>query len=746
MPSHPPSPARTRKSGPLIPDAAGPCRDFGVARRAFAENVHPRLLFGPENVSYLRRQARSGLPGRILKEILRRCQRCTDPRSPQFVDPSGGRKKLLDGVSVEDAGEALHCLGFAYVLTGDRAYAEQAAARMLAMTRPEMEGPSWPITATLEGHLPVCFDLVHDALSEPERRTIQRFLRRWVVEAYEAETLAHPMRYVWGLGVNPFLHVFEKYVLSLAATFEFPGDWSSLERVADLARRSLHLGWDEGGAIYEGPSYGWMDSQWISMVAEILARAGIADFWSEEPRFGQMCRHWVYLVLPGRRGQNTIGDAWRFAGGRPHLALLHHAWRLNDPAIGWAWERMGGRGRIPGLGVVPALWTTQLGRVLLWESQRAVSAPPDRAGYAPARCSGGAGQVVLRSGWGDEDVYLGILAAGRTPGSGIHQHVDAGHFTLLALNESFSIDSGYGDIAGRYHSVILPEGKEPPMAPQGFDNMFFGGRVARFASDAAADFVRLDVGEAWHCRWAFRDALLVKSPRVPPYVILVDDINLRAELADYLWLMNSEPGNRIELDEARARATVHGRRHRLEVVWSFPAAEDYPTPHQLTLACDEMDSFPLQHRKVDVNYFLGKNGADRPEGGGRWGAGLRPRLQATLHGYNGQLLSVLLPRRRGQAQIAARRVTAHAHFGIVLEFGRVTDTILVSPIDHGLNLEGITGEASVAVVRRDRRGRVVWWAAAEAYALAAGGKTLLPRRGTPATLALPDEQVEAGLR
>ena len=73
-------------------------------------------------------------------------------------------------------------------------------------------------------------------------------------------------------------------------------------------------------------------------------------------------------------------------------------------------------------------------------------------------------------------------------------------------------------------------------------------------------------------------------------------------------------------------------------------------------------------------------------------------------------------------------------FGLVLKLGSVTDTIIASPRRH-IEISGVTGEASLAVIRRDGKGNVLWWTAADAFALAVDGRTVASRTGTATTLA-----------
>ncbi|MDP6354438.1 MAG: hypothetical protein QF473_05040, partial [Planctomycetota bacterium] len=61
----------------------------------FLNDVHPRILFGPDDVPLLRERAKRGIPAMALAEILRRAERYTDPSSEDYVDLSTGLGKAL---------------------------------------------------------------------------------------------------------------------------------------------------------------------------------------------------------------------------------------------------------------------------------------------------------------------------------------------------------------------------------------------------------------------------------------------------------------------------------------------------------------------------------------------------------------------------------------------------------------------------------------------------------------------------
>jgi len=680
--------------------------------RLFRDDVHPRLFFGPEDLPALRAKTQKGIGARILAEMVRRCERYTDPKSPDFVDPTADRETLMDGFgggAWNCTSIAVHCLTFSYALTGEERWANACLALMHTLVKPGASDPN-VCHSTLGNQLTLGFDVLHEVMSEAERGKFTGFLRNDVVAHYEEQRLDSPADHLWDLGGNTVLRTLEKYVLALAAAYRPQEVPDKLKRIDTLFRAGIHMSRDKGGAIYEGPSYGWRDTEWMSYIAEVMLRIGHADYWSEEPKFANMFRlWWPNLILPGKQGQNNYSDSARCRAERPPIAMLLAARRLNDPVLWWAWDQLGGRGSMTDLGESPERFQIHLGQMALWEDDDADLARPDEAGRPTSLNSGAYGLMTMRSGWADDDLYFSLLSSHRTPGCFIHQHVDAGHFNLWAQGEAFSVDSGYGDIMGRYHSVMMPGGREPTHACEGFGHMFFGGRPLMFGAGQGADYGCANVGEQWECHDAHRHAMLIKAPGAYPYVVLLDSFNQGPEFMLYRWMLNSEPGNRIEVDNEGERAVVHGRASRLELAWAYPGPEEYPLPHELKLATDRIDSHRWAHPSS--------------------GLGMRPRLKAKLYGHNGQLLTAMVPRRADEPALEIERLVKPNQLGFVISLGDLTDTVVASPHSRIINMGGLYGEARIAVARRDSGGKLIWWAAADGNLLEVDGETVLPRRG-----------------
>ena len=703
----------------------------------FRDDVHPRLFLSSSDLPLLREHASRGFGKLVADEILRRAQACIDPDSPRFVDPTHTGDQLLEGMGggrFNKTADALHCLTFAYLLTDDGAHRDRAEAILRALV--ERPSANRNICLRLLGNqVTLAYDLLHDTLPPALRDALKAYISD-AADIYHKAVLDTPTSHGWNVGINTFHRDFEKLVIARAATMQGTALHDELTQASRRVRQSIHMGLDEGGAILEGPGYGRRDAEWLSFMAEVLVRAGVCTLWEDEPKFAEMVRNWAYLVLPGRRGQLDYCDAPRVHSNRPHVGALLHAKRLDDALCRWIWDTLSGEGATVGTAQSPDAFQCHLGLILLWHDEDAPRATPEEAGLAPSRKSGAVGLHTMRTGWDDDDVALTLLSSEHDPACYIHQHVDAGHFDLFALNELFSIDSGYGDILGRYHSVMMPGGVEPSRAPDGFNQMWYGGHNDAFAAGRHVDYARVSTGEQWEVPYAYRHAMLVKAPGAPAYVLLLDNVNAGPTFGLYRWQMNSEPGNRIDVSPADERAVVHGQAHRLEVAWSYPGADEYPQAHRLELSTDKIGSMRKAEWIEEGGHRTGSSDRTTHPDGGYVGLGPRPRLLADLHGYNGHLLTALIPRRSGDAAVPVERVLAHDQLGIRIDWGDVVDTVLVSPITRHLDADGLAGEATIAVVRRSAQdGRAVWWAVADGYALVADGADLLAQSGTASVLA-----------
>lgn len=728
---------------------------------------HPRMFCTREDFAGIRSRATTGFIARIAAEIRKRAE----DHLQQF-------RELPDDVSrtslIKGAGEpalnlkaALHDLAFAWVLDEDARCVDAVTMLLNRVADPAAkpmggrnqfgfpyDSPEPVSNACISGFLPLAWDLMYDALPAGTRDQTEAYLRAWIVEPYRDTFLAHRRKYAIGLGVNPFWHDCVTYAWALAAVFDASRDEdvNAMKQLADITRKALHMGVDEAGFIGEGHNYGHLDMyRWIT-IAELIDRAGVENLFKSEPMLLRCAQQWVYLNLPGRSMSINPGDTPRTYGTSPCVPVLLAAHRTGDPAMHWVWRELGGRGELvkdqqgnasETVGQAPKDWSSNLGLALLWDRDDVEAAPPDVAGWPRVREPGVFGVCTFRDGWKHDDLVFNLHAAGRSPATYIHQQLDAGHFNLYALGEGFSIDTGYGDKQGRHHSVMMPMGQEPPDTPVGgFGQVWTGGHVEQFAVSGHADFACVNIAHAWQCHANLRRGLVVRLPGGSPYVVLLDEVNYKADWLYYDWIMQTEPGNTIETENTKlagddgggatnkaetgaaveahqhaaiSRATVTGHRfgHRLELASAVAGRGDYPSPHRIEWRQDVIDSTPF-------------HGPDRTL---TLGIGPRPRLVGRLWGYNGNLLTAMIPRRKDQAPASIHSLAAPCQYGLEIDHGDVIDTVLTNWADRHLDLAGMQGEAAIAVVRRNRAGRVTAWAGAEMYDLAADGAKLHHAKG-----------------
>jgi hypothetical protein len=161
---------------------------------------------------------------------------------------------------------------------------------------------------------------------------------------------------------------------------------------------------------------------------------------------------------------------------------------------------------------------------------------------------------------------------------------------------------------------------------------------------------------------------------------------------------------------------------------------EYPEPHRLELETDVIDSIcwlPMDH--ADVTNARASR-PDDPKARGATGLGYRPRLIGNLWGYNGQLLTALLPRPAESTDVKIESLQPIDQLGFIIHHGDVTDTVIASPHQRNIDAAGIQGEARMVAVRRNSGEEIAWWCVVEGFALQVEGKTLLKRRGEAETL------------
>lgn len=213
-------------------------------------------------------------------------------------------------------------------------------------------------------------------------------------------------------------------------------------------------------------------------------------------------------------------------GSRPDIDDANQHYPVNGMLAGGAWSDgpflwdwlAGGRG-------LSSNWGADLSvEMLALLDDSTGSEPPS---WPPTQFLPGAGQAVLRSGWGTDARYFLLLAengAQRTEGGG-HEHPDPLSFIFYAKGQRLLIDSGYGSYSQRTdvseadnHNLILVDGNGPAAATV----LSAAGEDSYLENTLDTDF--LDYAEArtsYHGASIRRHALFADHQ----YVVLVDEVS-----------------------------------------------------------------------------------------------------------------------------------------------------------------------------------------------------------------------------
>ena len=371
-------------------------------------------------------------------------------------------------------------LAFAYLMTDDESFAQQAVDALKQMRFPPRDGDLGE--PHNEGEVvalyAVAYDMIHNFVaSDPESLSEIR-----LILAEEAERLRKGIVIVEvNLGIttlkirlhetpdprNPNeLHLDNWHVrayggLGLAALVlsDHPGiddrtpqNWAN--RAFDLVTRSMaHQIDEEDGGYAEGPFYSrYAADVYLPYMFALKNVMGIDLF--ADPQIAKMHDWSVNLRLPdGRRPNIEDGHLDDFYGH--YLAAVD----ADGPVHLWDWLNNG-----KGLYVREF---SEMDAIAIYDDS-VVPMEPDRG---PSIFMPGAGDAVFRSSWGTDATYMLLRGEhGRARAQGLgHEHPDETSFIIYAGGEMLALDAGYINFtnhskvnSGRNHNVVLVDGEGPP--------------------------------------------------------------------------------------------------------------------------------------------------------------------------------------------------------------------------------------------------------------------------------------------
>ena len=699
---------------------------FGVARSLYAKAVHPRLLLSPGDVPRLRKLVRAGDGKKIMTVLRQKVRRLVDVANttPDIVELLAWKSRRWSdhGILIR---MGLDDIAMVALLDED--------ADTIAALKRVFDVCATPRAAEIGLDLsPTAYDMAYHLLSEETRKAYREHAvalgRKQLIATRKSiyKVAAHNITLGAALtGLPMFL-----------AVQGDPGVENLDPEIAEsiqVLEAVMHVAINIDGYPEEDTGYGTGVAADLSRMAEILRRAGLYDPYKQCPRYAKFGRAMLHFVQPwGEVLANTGDHGADFQLREFILPRLADATR--DPSLKWLSGTLYyTHGMVHPENTLPDYYievplrkgfrTPATQHSLLMLPHLKGEKPPGKLGVETAFRDRGRGIVSFRSGWNPDDTFVVFDGAQRSPGGPGHFHDSCGQFSVTALGEYFAIDNGRYNNGQECHNVVLVDGKPGRSLNGEWTCNYNFGRLTEYDPGAFVDHAAVDSSHQHNCCWAWRHLLLVKGGEAPAYVVTVDDVNKHNDWAEFWWTLNTSPENEIKI--AGDTATIRGWRkgNLLDVHFALPSAGSYRKDYTIELSQDV-------NRASAYNYVgdLEKRAKDYAKLTDQIAGAVyvRPRLIAKVGGYNGRILSLMLPREKGAKPAKVERVPSIDNsFALRVTFPNgVSDTIIWAFEHHLLKADGIDARGNWCVVRRNKAGKVIRHTINDGTSLVVDGKAL----------------------
>lgn len=637
----------------ILPDAAE-VRLGSPEQLVAALGDHPRAMVRPGGLAELRntwRTDRAELLARLVARGEALLPTSHDKPEPPFLDERGIDYNAVHVVWREAmATTRTFCsemvdLAQAYLLGGDRRFAEAAAARLDSLARWNPDGATSiphndePHMAVMDGG-PIAFDWISDCLQGERRARIVSHLAARAENTYRAlldrgygieHFGSHSGRMIGFLG---------QAGLALAGDHPHAGKW--LRLVLELIVAMYPVWGDGDGGWGEGFSYCSAYVRWILRFL-FSARTALGYDFYRKPFFRNHARWWA-CCLPANAAQTPFGD-----GGDRSIPLANAAAITQHLGMMTGDESVIAYGRqcqamvdaqrtghgvstgtpdliFPDLSLDPLLCLppdAEAARLKMPADVTARKAPLPRAALF-----GDIGYVAMRSNPAslDDDICL-VLKSSRYGPMG-HSHPDQNCFVLSAFGEPLLIRTGYYTGYGSAHHIgwVRQTKAHNGLTVGGVGQWPYqptaNGRIADFRAAEDHAYACGDASGAYGDRLStFRRHVLFVDYR---YFLIIDDL---AAPVPSPWDLHLHSAERMGLDVSARRAEIARGRARCDVHFlarqdvRFRLTDQFDPPNDDPGFPDLPNQWHLRMTTVDIStrtrlamLLLPRLGDERPAG------------------------------------------------------------------------------------------------------------------------------------
>ncbi|MEA2707695.1 MAG: hypothetical protein QOF78_296 [Phycisphaerales bacterium] len=510
---------------------------------------HPRLFVRPEEMATLRARAKTDLKphyDRLIKAADAMLKRKTPTDEPPLYPDGIVRKseqwrELWWGArdqtmrTLDPAAQ----LGFAYQLSGDRKYGEEAKRILLAAARWDPKGSSGYLYND-EAGMPYnylfarTYSFVNDLLTDAERAEFRRVMTIRGREMYE-HLFPRQFWTPYESHRNRAWHFLGEVAIAFHGEIDDADDW--LWAAMNVFANVYPVWSDADGGWHEGMAYWRSYLERFSWWADVMTAAMRFDAYQSLPFFAQVGDLPLYAMPPGTP-VGGFGDQTNNVNSA-NMASIVDVFAAQAQNRYWQWYVDAHREAAPttasttrafspwlsaGAGYIPFVRAARYPKV---EAKPPTDLPSSRAFR-------GVGHAFLNTSLLDARDNVEILFKASPFGTQSHGYDAQNSFQLYAFGQPLLVSSGVRDIYGSDHHANwmwetkscnnITIGPRPGSDARGQikHSPKCVGRITAFSTSPAVDFVQGDASRAYDppLRKFTRSILFCK----PDVIVIVDDL------------------------------------------------------------------------------------------------------------------------------------------------------------------------------------------------------------------------------
>ena len=588
------------------------------------ERHHPFMLFTSDQIPALKARLRVRRGPELLRHFRQDCDDAIDPKSPRYVAPDT-RLGLFQDRYWPGCNQAL--LPLASILFDDEKYVRHGIELMLTTARTvgyydiaEKGDASFAGAAGTVMTLALGYDWAYRWMTPEQRRAVRECLLELGAAEFEV-SMEKGFRLFWvrnwnAMGISALGHA---SLAVMGETLAPAHEW--LHAAKRLTEEYFNNAVGRDGGFLEGPAYFYYGTHQLLIFAAALAHSTQYNLF-ETTNLKRLPDYLCYCLAPWGGEIDPVGYCGPKISHNMHALAVLRDWVPGKP-IEWLWRRS--------YGDDPYRWLNMQYYLLPWyRPQPEVSTPE----LPLAQHFRDRGIVKMRTGW-DADALAASFEA-EWARTAAHDQADRGNFTINGYGGRWCVDAGGRNTPNsgstRAHNLVTIDGKGQAHFYQNSNSDAFITdycHLDRLATTVEADLtnaycygrswhlVRRDVNEFRHVRRRF--TMVRGDGDVPPYFIVMDDIDKDGEPHDYIWHLHSLGLNEAKLTDSGA----------LSVTKNWPSEVSYlvhpkpagvragPVPHAQKYGRAELDINVPEDGTYKL-WGLGRAGDECPGGMDSW--------------------------------------------------------------------------------------------------------------------------------